>query len=439
MSTPVLTSLLADLADDFREPQFLWQVATVAVCFALAWLSSRYLKRLFAGGDASSGMVHIGVQSFSRVLMPLLTVIFLAIAKEALARWQHTNLLTLLFPIMGSLALIRLAFYILRKTFVREGRIGSFLAAFEKLFAGLVWLGVVLHYTGLWPDLIDTLDSVVLPVGKNKISLLSIIQATISVIFTMVIALWASAALEARLMALPNAHSSFKVVMSRVGRALLILLAILISLTLVGIDLTVLSVFGGALGVGLGFGLQKIASSYVSGFIILIDRSMSIGDMISVDKFNGKVTQINTRYTVLQGLDGAESVIPNEMLVSTPVQNYSLTNSSVAMWTDLTVAYDTDLDSLLPLLAEAARVTERVCQEPGPSAYLMRFGADGLELRVGFWIADPENGRSNVLSAVNRAIWTVIREQGANLPFPQRVITLAQSPAELVRELGAKS
>ena len=428
MSTQNFTALLSDLADDFREPQFLWQVGTVVVCFILAWQIARVLRRSFSKGEPTHGVMHIGVESFSRVLSPALNMIFLMIGEGILGHWQHTHLLTLLFPIIGSLAIIRFVFYIIRKTFARDGRVGSFLAIFEKLFAGLVWVGVVLHFTGLWPDLLAALDDVVLPIGKNKISLLNILQASISVVLTIVIALWASAALEARLMLLPNMHSSLKVVFSRVGRALLILIAILVSLTIVGIDLTVLSVFGGALGVGLGFGLQKITSSYVSGFIILLDRSMSIGDMITVDKFNGRVTQINTRYTVLQGFDGAESVIPNEMLVSSPVQNFSLTNRSVVVTTDLIVSYKTDLAKILPLLVEATAKVERIAQDPPPAAYLMKFGSDGLELRVGFWILDPENGRTGVLSNVNLALWQVIQDHQINLPYPQRVVTLA-SPA----------
>lgn len=431
MNSSLLANLLSDLALDFREPQFLWQVGTVALCLCLAWLFARFLRQIFARSEPGSSVVRLGAESFGRVLQPALSVLFLMIGKWMLGRWQHTHLLTLLFPIIGSLALIRFGFYVVRRTFARDGDIGKFLALFEKLFAGLVWLGVVLHFTGLWPDLLDALDSVVLPVGKNKITVLSILQACISVALTMVIALWASAALETRLMQLPTTHMSLKVVLSRVGRALLILLALLISLTIVGIDLTVLSVFGGALGVGLGFGLQKIASSYVSGFIILLDRSMSIGDLITVDKFNGKVTQINTRYTVLQGLDGAESVIPNEVLVSSPVQNYSLTNRSVAMSTDVTVSYLTDLEALLPVLESTVASVPRVAQEPAPAAYLMKFGADGLELRIGFWIADPENGRTNVLSAVNRALWSALQMHHIDLPFPQRVVTFAGAPASV--------
>jgi small-conductance mechanosensitive channel len=435
MNAQLLTNLLYDLADDFREPQFLWQVGTVVVCFTLAFLIVRFLRKVFSQGEPSSAVMQIGVESFTRVLFPGLTLVFLLLAKQILGKWQHTHLLSLLFPIIGSLAIIRFGFYVVRKTFARDGRIGSFLAIFEKLFAGLVWLGLVLHFTGLWPDLLLALDDIDLPVGKNKISLLNILQASVSVALTLVIALWASAALEARLMMLPSMHSSLKVVLSRSGRALLILLAILVSLTIVGIDLTVLSVFGGALGVGLGFGLQKITSSYVSGFIILLDRSMSIGDMITVDKFSGKVTQINTRYTVLQGLDGAESVIPNEMLVSSPVQNFSLTNRRVWMSTDVVVSYQTDLEKLLPILVAATSTVTRVMSDPAPSASLMKFGADGLELRVGFWIPDPENGRSGVLSDVNLALWKVIQEHEINLPYPQRVITIANQEQNPLRQV----
>lgn len=431
IATPVLANLLAQLMDDFNRPAFYWQISTVALCLTLAWYFSRLLRRWFAGEGHEQGVIKLGVESFSRVIAPLLALIFVAIAKVILAKWQHTHLLSLLIPVLGSLAIIRFGFYVIRQTFARDGQIGKVLANFERLFAGLVWLGVVLYFTGLWHEIRDVLSELVLPVGQSKVSLLTIVHALISIVVTVVAAMWASAALEARLMQLPTSHSSLKVVLSRVGRAVLLVAAVLVSLTIVGIDLTVLSVFGGALGVGLGFGLQKIASNYVSGFIILLDRSLSIGDMITVDKYNGKVTQINTRYTVVQGLDGAESVIPNEMLVSSPVQNFSLTDRKVAVSTDFTVAYDTDIESVLPLLAATAAKVERVAQDPAPSAYLIRFGADGLELRVGFWIADPENGRTNVLSEVNRLLWQTLQEHQVVLPYAQRVVTIVNaSPAQ---------
>lgn len=424
MSVPLLESLVLNLVDDFQESSFLWQIGAVFICFALAWIVSQFLRKLFRHIDPLSDSVKSGVESFSRVLLPTLALLFLIIARAMLGKWQHTNLLSLLFPIVGSFALIRFGFYVVRRTFAREGKIGDFLGIFEKLFAGLVMLGVMLYFTGLWQELFSSLEETVIPFGRNKISLLEILQIVVSITVTLIVAMWASAAIEARLMLLPSMHSSLKVVFSRLGRAALILLAILMSLSIVGIDLTVLSVFGGALGVGLGFGLQKITSSYISGFIILLDGSMSIGDLISVDKFNGEITNIKTRYTVLKGMDGGESIIPNEMLVSNPVQNYSLTDRSVVMTTDLTVAYKTNLDMLLPLLAQAAAGVERVSKVKFPSTYLMKFGVDGLDLRVAFWIADPENGKTNVLSEVNQAIWGVLQSSNTELPYPQRVITM---------------
>lgn len=424
MDTPLLATLVSEFSDDLHDPSVLWQVGTVFLCFGLAWLLSRLFKKHFPGKESAPDAVPSNMLHFSRVLWPTLTLVFLVLAKAILGRWQHTNLLSLLFPIVIALALIRFGFYVVRRTFARKGKVGNFLAFFEKLFASLVLFGAALHFTGLWEELFSALDDTLLPLGHHKVSLLAILQVIASVILTMIVAMWASAALETRLMSLPAMHSSLKVVLSRLGRAVLILVAILISLTIVGIDLTVLSVFGGALGVGLGFGLQKITSSYVSGFIILFDRSMAIGDMISVDKFSGTITQINTRYTVVKGLDGGESVIPNEMLVSNPVQNYSLTDRSIVMSTDLTVAYKTDLETLLPLLVQAAASVDRVSKQDSPSAYLMKFGTDGLELRVGFWVTDPENGRSNVLSEVNLALWKTIQAHRIELPFAQRVVTV---------------
>ncbi|MFZ6648423.1 mechanosensitive ion channel family protein [Undibacterium sp. TJN25] len=432
MSTPLLTTLFSDLSNDFQNTNFVWQIVALLACWGLGWYVARFLTMLFTKKGEQSNADKLRVDRFFHTLQLVLVLLFILVARVVLGKWQPVHLLTVLIPLIGSLALIRFGFYVFRRTFVRGGQIGTFLGLFEKFFAGLVWLGLVLHFTGLWQDLFDALDDTVLPIGHNKVSLLTILQALVSVVVTIIVALWASAALEARLMQLPTMHMSLRVVLSRLGRAVLILVAVLVSLALVGIDLTVLSVFGGALGVGLGFGLQKITSSYVSGFIILLDRSMSIGDMITVDKYNGKVTQINTRYTVLKGLDGGESVIPNEMLVSNPVQNYSLSDRSVWVSTDLVVAYNTDIEALLPVLAETATTIARVSKESAPSAYLVKFGADGLELRLGFWISDPENGRSGVISDVNRAVWKVLQERKIELPYAQRVVTLINNAPDKV-------
>ncbi|MBS0309219.1 MAG: mechanosensitive ion channel [Proteobacteria bacterium] len=397
----------------------LWQVGAIALCLALAWGLSRILRpALPTQNTHHARVIRLGVESFSRALWPLLALALIALAKPLLAHYQHVNLLRLAIPLIGSFALIRLAFYVMRRIFARTGPAGSFLQTFEKIFALLVWLGVALYITGLWPDLLEILENTAIPIGKSKVSILAIVQATVFVAITLILALWAGAALEERLMRVESMHSSMRVVLARMGRAVLILVAVLFSLSLVGIDLTVLSVFGGALGVGIGLGLQKIVGSYVSGFVILIERSLSIGDIVAVDKYTGKVARINTRYTVLRSGDGVESIIPNEMLLSGAVQNYSLSDRTVRLATQVGVAYDSDLDTVLPLLEKAVAAVPRVSAEPAPQALLLKFGTDALELEIGFWIGDPENGKLSVLSAVNKTIWQTLKENEISISCP---------------------
>jgi len=213
---------------------------------------------------------------------------------------------------------------------------------------------------------------------------------------------------------------------SNATRALLMFVGLLLALSAVGIDLTALSVLGGAIGVGVGFGLQKLAANYVSGFVILAERSMRIGDNVRVDNFEGIVMQINARYTVIRSLAGRESIVPNELLITTRVENLSLADSRVWLNTVVSVAYDSDVDQVMRLLKEAAVNQERVLREPAPSVNLAAFGADGLEFRVGFWIADPENGSDNLKSLINLDILKSLRENQIEIPYPQRVVhTLA--------------
>ena len=415
-----LSNLLTDLLNDIDNPGILWQAGVILLCAAAGWGLAHWIRRTYFAPQTGTGVVQFGVASFSHVLSPLLVVVLLAIAKLIMVRYQNVHLLRLALPIFGSLALIRLAFYLLRRVFARHGPLGAAILTFEKIFALLVWVAVALYITGMWPDLLAFMEDTLVPLGRNKVSIATILQATVSVAVLLVLALWAGAALEERLMGVAGLHSSLRVVMARFSRTVLILVAVLASLSLVGIDLTVLSVFGGALGVGLGLGMQKIASNYVSGFVILLERSLTIGDMISVDKYSGKVTRINTRYTVLQGLDGVETVLPNEMLISGPVQNQSLSNRSVQLATGLTVAYDSDLDAVLALLEQTPRGVPRVLAEPAPGVALKRFSPDGYELEVGFWIADPENGRGGVLSDVNKKIYALVQSGQIKLAFPAR-------------------
>ena len=299
----ILTFTWLDLWLEVRTAGFIWQAAIVAASILLSLLLSRLLLRWGSTQHRAVPLADSQGRSLHSMMWPIAAFAILALARMVFLKWQPAPLLTLALPVVGSLALVRLVFYLLRRVFMRNGNAGNFLLAFERLFAALVWIGLAVHLTGLLPDLIAYLERTSIPTGRSRTSLLVIIQAVASIGATLIFALWLGAVLEERLMKFSTIHSSARLVMARAGRASLILIAILLSLSLAGIDLTVLSVFGGALGVGIGLGLQKIVSSYVSGFVILLERSLTVGDMVSVATFYGQVTQINTRYTVIRSLD----------------------------------------------------------------------------------------------------------------------------------------
>lgn len=428
---PAGHGIFPEMLADLQDPRVIWQLVAIALCLAIGWGLAGLVRRSIDKRAQAATLVQRGMKPLSTVLAPLLAVGLLLIAKPLLAMSFSVSLIRMAIALLASFALIRAVFYVLRRVFARSGRVGSFLLLFEKVFALLVWLGLAAWITGLWPQVVGYFDDTLLPLGKYRVSLLAILQAGVSVAVTLVLALWVGALAEERLMRVETVHSSLRTVMVRTVRAALILLAVLLSLSLVGIDLTVLSVFGGALGVGLGLGLQKIVGSYFSGFVILLERSLALGDMVKVGEYQGQVSKINARFTVLRGMDGSETVVPNDMLVSQAVQNFSLTDRRVRIATQLTVGYDTDLDQLLPKLVTAVSQLPRVLDTPAPHALLLRFGADGLELEIGLWIEDPENGRGNLLSAVNQTIWAVIKQQGVTIPYPQRELRILSSDQEL--------
>ncbi len=415
MNTDSATSLFAGLITELQSASLPLQALVLVVCLVAGWRLSRWLVDRF-GHPASLSGSRVPVDSFHRVLAPLLAVVLVALSVSGLDRWHNVGALRLALPLLLAFLLIRALFFMLRKAFVREGRIGRVLQSVEQIIAVIVWLGLALYATGLWPELLLILEETTLPIGRHHESLLVVLQALISVAVTVVIALWASAALEQRLMAFDAVHSSIRVVLARAGRALFLLMAVLISLSLVGIDLTVLSVFGGALGVGLGLGLQKLVSSYVSGVVILLERSLALGDMVSVDKYRGEVVQINARCTVLRAGDGSEAVIPNEMMVSSPVQNFSVSDPQVRLTCQLMVAYQTDIDQFAINLVPALRKLPRVLAEPSPGVLIKRLAQEGIELEVEFWVADPEKGRAELVSGVNHLLLGLIRSHQVTIP-----------------------
>jgi small-conductance mechanosensitive channel len=358
-----------------------------------------------------------------RVLFPACAAALMAAAQPLLAIWQHTSLLHLVAVLAGGLALARGIGHMVARM------AGSSTAAFFlRLLAGMVWLTVALHVTGYADDVVALADSMQIPVGKQRVSVWTILSAGFWVLATLLGALWLGSLVEARLLAVDAGDLSVRVVLARVMRALLLLLALMIGLSLVGLDLTALSVFSGALGVGIGLGLQRIASSYVSGFVVLLERRVRMGDFVTVDKYHGRVSEIRTRFTVIRSLEGWESIIPNEMLMANPVQNFSK-QTSARLRSSVTVAYGTDLDRLFPRLEALARAHPRVVADPPPQAMLSGFGADGLALDLAYSITDGEIGRPVVQSEINRAILAALRADGIEIPYPQREIRFLNPPA----------
>jgi small-conductance mechanosensitive channel len=293
----------------------------------------------------------------------------------------------------------------------------------ERTISWVAWLAMVLWVSGLLPLVMDELDQISWAVGGAQLSVRKIIEGTLTAGLVLIITLWISSAIEAKLLrSATGGELSLRKAFSNAARALLMFVGLLMALSAVGIDLTALSVLGGAIGVGIGFGLQKLAANYVSGFVILAERSMRIGDSVQVDNFSGVITEINARYTVIRSLAGRESIVPNEMLITNRVENLSLADPKVWQSTNVSVAYDSDVELVSRLLLQSASTQERVLSEPGPSVVLMAFGADGLEFRLGYWIGDPENGSDNLRSLVNLDILRLLREHRIEIPYPQRVV-----------------
>ncbi|HET7158424.1 MAG TPA: mechanosensitive ion channel domain-containing protein, partial [Burkholderiales bacterium] len=263
--------------------------------------------------------------------------------------------------------------------------------------------------------------------GQQHISLLLILQGLLSISVTLLLALWLGRVIESRAMGASALNVNLRVMITKLAQALLLLGAILIVLPAVGIDLTVLSVFGGMLGVGIGFGLQKIASNYISGFIILLDRSVSIGDVVTVDKYTGQLTRMTARYVVVRANEGTETIIPNETMITSPVVNHSYTDRRVRVGVPVQVAYQSDLDVVGRALVDAAKRHKRVLAEPPPKMLISEFADNGINVELGVWIEDPQDGTANLRSDLYFDIWREFRAHGIEIPYPQREVRLTNT------------
>lgn len=409
------------------QPASLEQLAAIVGLGVAAWLATRFLRKSLSYQAAQSAQpdasaqspLFLGVKGYDGMLFPILWWLGVYLASLIMQVTVHQSIFRVALPVLFALVLIRMVAKGLRRVSGSK----PWARALEHTLSWTIWAGVVLWASGLLPDMLQALGSTQIKLGSIDTNALNVLVGSIFAVVALLGALWASSAIEARLLrdAVGSALSLRKIISNGI-RGVLLFLSLVIGLKAMHIDLTAFSVFGGALGVGIGLGLQKLAANYVSGFVVLMERNIRIGDMVEVDGFEGRVTDISARFTRLRSIYGVETILPNEMLVNQRVENRSLNGPLVKYGVSVGVAYNSDMKLVQRLLIEAALAQPRVERDPPPTAYLDSFGDSSLNFKLGFWIMDPEHGVGSLCSAINIQVLESLKAHGVEIPFPQRVV-----------------
>jgi len=400
-----------------RDPAFWPQFLTILVVFVIArWLIAPPVNRLLD----YLAQKTLRVQSFSRLWSALkenniaiawLVLQWIAIEVTAALGLYH-GALTTVASLLSAWILIRLASLLVKNE------------SFARAIAVFAWTVAALNIFGLLDASMAMLDSWSVNVGQVRLSPLTVLKVAISLWFALWLATALSALLERRLERSKSTNASTRVLISKLTRISLVMLAILVALSSVGIDLTALAIFSGALGVGLGFGLQKIFSNLVSGVILLMDKSIKPGDVISLGATFGWINHLGLRYASVITRDGIEHLIPNEELIIQRVENWSYSNKLVRLRAPIGISYDSDVRLAMQLILDSALMVPRVKRDPEPKVQLAGFGDSSVNLELRIWVDDPELGRANILSEILLNIWDKFHQHGITIPFPQRDLHL---------------
>ncbi|WP_439517203.1 mechanosensitive ion channel family protein [Hydrogenophaga sp.] len=411
----------------FTQPTVLMELAALAICVALSLAIVWALRNaLRMQGEKTS--VLFGRRLIDGAMFPLVLLLFAYVARALVTKLMPLAAFKLAIPVLVSLVVIRVGVKVLQAAFTSA----PWVRALERTISWVAWLAMVLWVSGLLPVVLAELDDITWKVGSSTLTLRTLLEGIITAAAVLILSLWVSSAIETRLLRKASGGDlSMRKAVSNATRALLLFVGLIVALSAVGIDLTALSVFSGAIGVGVGFGLQKLASNYVSGFVILAERRLRIGDNVKVDNFEGRILDINTRYSVIRAPTGRESIVPNELMVINRVENLSTALTRVWQTTVVSVAYDSDVERVSQWLLQAVSEQDDALREPAPQASLSAFGADGLEFTVGYWINSGDGAEQLKLrSLVNRRILQLLQENGIDLPYPQRVVHLRRTPRE---------
>lgn len=405
---------------------FWWQFLILSIAAAAASFVNHRLQRLLEDSAGLSGfsLRHLALRSLQRLLWPV-SALLVVIVGRAILGWYAAPvaLVDIAIPVLIALAAVRVSVYVLRKSFTANPMVRSS----ESAIVMLVWGLVILHLLGWLPEVLAMLDAVAIELGTVRISVLSALQLILMVGVAFTLAIWLSEVINRQLLS-AGLTPSMQVGISKFSRFLLITLAFLVALNAAGIDLSSLAIFGGALGVGLGFGLQRIASNFISGFILVFDRSIKPGDIITVGQNTGSVHELRARYVVVRNREGVDTLIPNENLITSEVVNWSFVDRNVRTTIAVQCSYKDDPEQAMALLLECASASSRVLQDPAPVVRLVSFGESGIDLQLQVWVNDPENGFANVKSDINLAIWRAFKAAGITIPYPQRDLHIKSMP-----------
>jgi len=393
------------------------QAAALIVAGFVVFLTNKWIMRKIV--ERSKGNWKALGEGIGKIVSPFIFLIVVWLSGCILMPYQTVNMLHVIQTILIALIVIRLVVYLVKYILHPN----PLLNAYQNFLSSILWVTVVLHLFGFLAPISSSLQSITFGFGDKEFSVLLVLQLLAGIFLSVISAMTLSRFIENRLMKVTQIGLSGRVMINKIVRIALYVIAIVVALDTIGLDLTFLSVFGGAFGVGLAFGMQKIASNYVSGFTILLDKSLQIGDILTIGEHYGIVDSIKSRYTVLRKLDGVEVIIPNETLIAENIINHTSSDRKVRVWIDIQVGYSSSVDLATEIMLSSCNQQERVIKdEPEPTVYLMNFGESGIDLKLVFYIEDAEEGTYRLKSDINKEIWREFQAKGIEIPFPQRVI-----------------
>ena len=393
------------------------QAATLIVAGFVVFLTNKWIMRKIV--ERSKGNWKALGEGIVKIVSPFIFLIVVWLSGCILMPYQTVDILHVIQTLLIALIVIRLVVYLVKYILHPN----PLLNAYQNFLSSILWVTVVLHLFGFLAPISSSLQSITFGFGDKEFSVLLVLQLLAGIFLSVISAMTLSRFIENRLMKVTQIGLSGRVMINKIVRIALYVIAIVVALDTIGLDLTFLSVFGGAFGVGLAFGMQKIASNYVSGFTILLDKSLQIGDILTIGEHYGIVDSIKSRYTVLRKLDGVEVIIPNETLIAENIINHTASDRKVRVWIDIQVGYSSSVDLATEIMLSSCNQQERVIKdEPEPTVYLMNFGESGIDLKLVFYIEDAEEGTYRLKSDINKEIWREFQAKGIEIPFPQRVI-----------------